>query len=139
MLKCQQLSHFNIYEHGKPPCSVELSMKKSSITSGQVINFLTKPENLMQCLMLIPVTEVHLYLEILACDPMIYTMNHPRFILSNRMEEYIGIPRFNSLKSRRREKSISGSLKMLRPENGSQPVYRFLDITRTIIFFFVWP
>ena len=47
-------------------------------------------------------TEVHLSWEILTCDPLICTMNHPRLIVSNQIEEFISIsiPRVKALKSR---------------------------------------
>ena len=38
-------------------------------------------------------TEVHLLLEISSCDPLIWTMNHPRLIISNQVEEFISIQR----------------------------------------------
>ena len=31
------------------------------------------------------------YFEIITCDPSIYTMDHPDFILSNFMESFIGV------------------------------------------------
>ena len=31
--------------------------------------------------------EIQFYLKILACDPLIYTMDHPKFIVSNQKEE----------------------------------------------------
>ena len=34
-------------------------------------------------------TEVHLNLEILTCEPRICTGNHPKFILSTRMDKFI--------------------------------------------------
>ena len=40
-------------------------------------------------------TEVHLNLEILTGDPLIYTMNHPKFNVSRQMEEFISIQREN--------------------------------------------
>ena len=33
------------------------------------------------------------YLEIITCDPSIYTMDHPKFIVSNQMEESISTQR----------------------------------------------
>ena len=36
------------------------------------------------------VKEIHLCLEIITCEPFICTMNHPKFIVSYRMEESIG-------------------------------------------------
>ena len=33
--------------------------------------------------------EIQLYLEIIACEPSIYTMDHPKFIVSNQKEESI--------------------------------------------------
>ena len=33
--------------------------------------------------------ETHFYLEIIACDPLICLMNHPKFIVSNQKENSI--------------------------------------------------
>ena len=33
--------------------------------------------------------KIHIYLEIITCDPLIYTMDHSKFILSNQNEESI--------------------------------------------------
>ena len=44
-------------------------------------------------------TEVHLNLKIVPCDPLICIMNHPWFIVSNQMEEFISIQRGKSFKN----------------------------------------
>ena len=36
-----------------------------------------------------PGTEIHLNLEILIYDPLIWTMNHPRLIISNQMKNLL--------------------------------------------------
>ena len=44
--------------------------------------------------------EGYLNLEIITCDPLLYTMNHPRFIVSNLMEEFVSIQGLTGLKLR---------------------------------------
>ena len=42
-------------------------------------------------------TYTHFYLEIITCDPSIYTMDHPKFIVSNQKEEFMSTYRvFNT-------------------------------------------
>ena len=36
---------------------------------------------------------IHLNLEVLNCDPLLYTLNHPRPIVPNQMEEFISLQR----------------------------------------------
>ena len=33
--------------------------------------------------------EIQFYLEIITCDPLIYTMDHPKLVVSNKKEQFI--------------------------------------------------
>ena len=40
-----------------------------------------------------PALEIHFYVEIITCDPSVFTMDHPKFIASNQKEESIHVVR----------------------------------------------
>ena len=61
------------------------------LTKSEDIHILAFHQGL-HCLQL-PRTVVHINLESLPCDPLICTMNHPRLIVSNQMEEFSTIQR----------------------------------------------
>ena len=48
------------------------------ISSGSTLYAMTKESSAQ---------EMHFYVEIITCDPSVYTMDHPKFIASNQKEE----------------------------------------------------
>ena len=59
--------------------------------------------------MLLLGTEIHSKLEILTCDTLIYTVNHPRLIVSNQMVESISLQRAKCILSSDKSPDIFGT------------------------------